>query len=913
MDVLNKLRSTVSSTVSQLSGVLPGNPVTREFEATRHIASCGPGLLWKIYAGYKKSTKQEAAIFVFEKKVLEKYSRRDRETIIENLKKGVSQLTRLRHPKILTVQHPLEESRESLAFATEPVFASLANVLGHHDNLPTPLPPELKGYELYEVEIKYGLLQLSESLAFLHNDVKLLHRNLCPEAVLISKAGAWKVSGFEFCMMNTNPPDQQPFWEFREWDEDLHPQAQPHLDYLAPEYALTLSCDTAADMFSLGALIYSVFNKGRPLYENGGRFSTFKKNACELKSLPPSMLNAVPADIKDYVKMLLNVTPDVRPDAHQFTKISFFEDIGAKTLQYLDSLFQWDNLQKSQFYKGLPQIIAKMPKRVNLYRILPCLLKEFPSVEMIPFVLPNVLLIAEEATKAEFCKLILPALRPVFSLQEPIQILLIFLQKMELLLTKTPAEDIRNHVLPMVYCSLESNAQQIQELCLSIIPGFASLIEYPSMKNALLPRIRKLCLTTPFLSVRVNCLVCIGKLLEHLDKWLVMDDVLPLLSEIPSREPAVLMGILGIYKLTMSHKKLGITKEIMATKVIPFLVPLCIENGLTLNQFNAIISVVKEMIGQVESEHRVKLEQLNSIQIEQKSALEMSKVQPPKKDELIGGLQSKPFTEMDQMFEGLGLGTYLEEKDISKVAGGLTSPTGDGSRPENKVSTASSALTLAEKQHLAAAQEAQQRLRSQPSLKPKSLPSMTQPTTAPPVQPTGPRDLTDTLIKTNLMNMSVPRMPATSAIQPPNYNLGNTFSPGFIGAPAYPSPVPSFGFAPNLTRPGVPSSPMPLTNWGSPQPMNVAMGSFVSAPPVPTVRPDLSAFDSLLQTQPSSAGQPRLSLHQMAQKNTFNSSGNGSVLQGGMGSIKSPTSPSQNSESKLPNSSSCSELSDLLG
>jgi SCY1-like protein 2 len=43
MDVLNMLRSTVSSTVSQISGALPGNPVTREFEVISHIASAGPG------------------------------------------------------------------------------------------------------------------------------------------------------------------------------------------------------------------------------------------------------------------------------------------------------------------------------------------------------------------------------------------------------------------------------------------------------------------------------------------------------------------------------------------------------------------------------------------------------------------------------------------------------------------------------------------------------------------------------------------------------------------------------------------------------------------------------------------------------------------------------------------------------
>ena len=54
---------------------------------------------------------QDAAIFVFEKRVLEKYSRRDKDLITECLKKGASQLTRLRHPKVLSVIQPLEESR----------------------------------------------------------------------------------------------------------------------------------------------------------------------------------------------------------------------------------------------------------------------------------------------------------------------------------------------------------------------------------------------------------------------------------------------------------------------------------------------------------------------------------------------------------------------------------------------------------------------------------------------------------------------------------------------------------------------------------------------------------------------------------------------------------------------------------
>lgn len=115
--------------------------------------------------------------------------------------------------------------------------------------------------------------------------------------------------------------------------------------------------------------------------------------------------------------------------------------------------------------------------------------------------------------------------------------------------------------------------------------------------------------------VRVNSLVCLGKILEYLDKWFVIDEILPFLQQIPSREPAVLMGILGketgclvciqfmeiklsgpfvslitppltvgIYKCTFSHKKLGIPKEHLASKSLPHLVSLSIDGNLNLNQ-----------------------------------------------------------------------------------------------------------------------------------------------------------------------------------------------------------------------------------------------------------------------------------------------------------------------------------------
>ena len=134
-------------------------------------------------------------------------------------------------------------------------------------------------------------------------------------------------------------------------------------------------------------------------------------------------------------------------------------------------------------YKGLPTVLPKLPSRVCIHRVFPCLAKEFVNPDMVPFVLPSSLQIADTASREDYARHILPSLKPVMKMMEPIQILLIFMQRMDLLLEKTPPEDIKSDVLPMVYRALGSNVSQIQELCLSIIPNFAGESQHSNTKN----------------------------------------------------------------------------------------------------------------------------------------------------------------------------------------------------------------------------------------------------------------------------------------------------------------------------------------------------------------------------------------------------------------------------------------------
>lgn len=277
------------------------------------------GLLWKIYKGSKKSTKQEASIFVFEKRQLEKYNKQDRELVLEVLKRGVTQLTKIRHPRILTVQHPLEESRESLAFATEPVFASLANILGQTTNMPQPA--NMSDYKFFDVEMKYGLLQLGEGLAFLHNDVRLLHRNLAPESVIVNQQGAWKIFGFDFCVHNTSPPNAAPVFPFEGYSPTVPNISQPNLNFLAPECILSSTHSTASDIFSLGMLVYALHSVGGQTLFPVKDVQGCKARVQQLRGLSLNRLQCVPDALREYVKLMLNTAADVRPDAHQFIKV----------------------------------------------------------------------------------------------------------------------------------------------------------------------------------------------------------------------------------------------------------------------------------------------------------------------------------------------------------------------------------------------------------------------------------------------------------------------------------------------------------------------------------------------------------------------------------------------------------------
>lgn len=122
-----------------------------------------------------------------------------KEWVVEQLKKEASSLSRLRHPDILHMVEPLEESRSELIFITERITSSLSSLAAaarSSTNYRPGRPPAadetgMSGrgegeLDLDEVEIQKGSLQLARGLGFLHNQAKMVHLNLGLEAVVIN-------------------------------------------------------------------------------------------------------------------------------------------------------------------------------------------------------------------------------------------------------------------------------------------------------------------------------------------------------------------------------------------------------------------------------------------------------------------------------------------------------------------------------------------------------------------------------------------------------------------------------------------------------------------------------------------------------------------------------------------------------
>jgi SCY1-like protein 2 len=295
----------------------------------------------------------------------------------------------------------------------------------------------------------------------------------------------------------------------------------------APEFVLDNDISVTNDAFALGCLAYTVHNKGKSLLET---FNNLRKYQRMVEGLSSITYENIPYHLQEVLRYLIVREPSRRMTTVEFQSSKYFDNILVSTMKYLESFPEKSKEEKSQFMKGLSRVLGQFPDRVLTRKvksihqddaiftfltpslqILPSLLEELKDHSLLPFTLPNIFSITEKLTQQEFCEKVLPSLKPIFTIRDPPQNMIVLLEKLDVFQKKTPRETFRDgavygandsdlpylilttaitDVMPMIYAALETPVPVVQEKALRIIPVLAESLDYTTVKNSLFPRVQ---------------------------------------------------------------------------------------------------------------------------------------------------------------------------------------------------------------------------------------------------------------------------------------------------------------------------------------------------------------------------------------------------------------------------------------
>ncbi|KAI7225928.1 kinase-like protein [Hortaea werneckii] len=533
---------------------------------------------WKIYDAKHRKTGKPASVFVFSPKVLDQQQhgalggrssggvslKKAQEEVIDRLKREAGALARLRHPSILELAEPVEETRNGgLMFATEPVTASLAQALQDKDGSErgggrggsrfyveeADGTRRRKELEVDELEIQKGLLQLGKGLEFLHESAGLVHANLTPESILINAKGDWKIAGLAFCgphESSTSATSMPPIslHEVLSHDPRLPRNVQLDIDYTSPDFVLDNHLTSSADMFSLGLLIVALYNTPHtsPL-KTSGSLSTYKRTFSSSSTIPTqhnnfhvptTNTNPFPPKLAtDLLPRLITRRPAQRLTAREFQEAAYFDNILVSTIRFLDALPAKTPQEKAAFMRGLPRIMPQFPKSVLEKKVLPALLEEMKDRELLAPILTCVFAMVQAMPtgKRAFETVVAPKLREVF-LSSPAGQgggrhgasqhqqtagaaaekdtskeagLMVLLENMSTVATHCDGRTFREDIFPILLLALDaSTTHGLVDAALGTLSVVLPVLDFSTIKNELFPVIAGVFAKTSSLAIKIR-------------------------------------------------------------------------------------------------------------------------------------------------------------------------------------------------------------------------------------------------------------------------------------------------------------------------------------------------------------------------------------------------------------------------
>lgn len=579
---------------------------------------------WYIYPAKHKTSGKLASVFIFDKSKFESTivklcssmsNTKNPKVIIsecyELIKHEVNQLSKLKHPQILTVFEILEETKLKFLFASELVTDNLLTI--DFDN------------KLDELSIQKGLLEICKGVQFLHNYGSIIHMNLQPSSIFINQQGDWKLAGFRF-IQNLNeisPSERENFFIMN--NTSIVPFVNQNLNFMAPELVIdNLSkLDFSNDIWSLGCLIFFIYNKGKYLIEcfdlsNISDFKTeFRKFESKfynhrvsdlkyvLKDVPPKLYSIFPS--------ILARRPNDRLTIDQVIDLDYFNSGLVKAMWFVDEFSTKSLEDRLVFLRGLLEVIDgklfldQFPQNFKTNKLVPLLIEflrgelsinlakdELTStrIDSVCYAFEITLRIGSTLSNLSFHDRIFDHLFVIEKKKKnktdyfdklinfSVKVRLTLIMNLETLIEKLNDKDLvdllkKSSSLMLTFPSNEAHykAEQVQtqDLFLKKTDLFIGKFDFPYIKNTFFPLICQVFKTTTILSTKLATIKVFEDVVDGsvIDKLIVIEQILPIFQNLKSRDKRIVSTVLSFFLKLSQNDHILLDLETIVESILP--------------------------------------------------------------------------------------------------------------------------------------------------------------------------------------------------------------------------------------------------------------------------------------------------------------------------------------------------------
>ncbi|XP_062591242.1 SCY1-like protein 2 [Saccostrea cucullata] len=554
------------------------NPIHRLYRVGQQVGTGGQEMLWRIHEAESIEEEKGASVFTFNKKIANKLHKpRRREQVSEILRHDVTLLNKMSNASVLSVYHGLQEDKESLSFASEPVAGSLANFLERFDKMSPQSISTTCGF--MEHEVQCGIYQITEALMYVHGVERMIHRNVNPASILITQSGRWKLACFGFA---EKTQDGRESFSCKAWSPKISKICTAFFRF---EIHV---CET--DVSGI-VVLYTP--------------TTYVKQLDTLTQKFGDIAPMMPPALVDPVEKMINRDIRYRPTAQLFSLLKMFHDPTVTTLQQLDNLHLKSPSDKSHVFGVISQNIPLLPKAIRCSRLLPSLHQEFTSRDSVVTALPPLLSLVQHSSPEEFSQYVFPEITFVFNCSKPEQGTVYLLNKIDFIISKCTTNQVRSDVMPFILKHIKSESFRIQEAALNALLVVKDCLDDTILRSTVLPCAKEQFLQTADVKIKLIILSCIKHLLSIMNPFTIREEVLPFLVDIASYQDAsVIMAVVGIYKHMLNKRDSVLTRVFLAQSGMPSLLPHTVDPDLSTDQFSIIMDVLYDMLGMIEQHRR---------------------------------------------------------------------------------------------------------------------------------------------------------------------------------------------------------------------------------------------------------------------------------------------------------------------